>query len=364
MLPLYGNSISKADLDPASDRIPVLDVSQIADAKHRDMTVKDAVEKVGDTRYRFQGTAVPWTDLSGIPGSFTPSAHTHTWSEVTGKPSAFPPDSHTHAASEINSGTFPAARFAGTATNGFALLLVGGVPTWQQQQLATRATNLSLVFTMGSDEVLTGVDPNADRLLWWNNTTKRFEHLVVGANLSITAGVLNASGGTGDPGTGTGGDPILTFRASQLIPATTNGAGVDSLENTWNRDFLTFPVSANRFAELELAWPSGWTSYQYRVIWRSTATSGNTIFTSDARCFADSTSESAATGTAVNITDASSGTGQQVMVSDWSTNVTPAGTVADGQPTQIRIGRLGLSETSPVLNQTVWVQMIQLRKGT
>lgn len=223
----------------------------------------------------------------------------------------------------------------------------------------TRASNISVVLSMGSDEVLTAVDPGGDRLLFWNDTTNQWEYLSIGANLSISSGALNAAGGSG-----TGGDPILTFRASQLIPATTNGAGVDSLENTWNRDFLTFPVSANRFAELELGWPSGWTSYQYRVIWRSTATSGNTIFTSDARCFADSTSESAATGTAVNVTDSSSGTAQQVMVSDWSASVTPAGTVADGQPTQIRIGRLGLSETSPVLNQTVWVQMIQLRKGT
>ncbi len=39
--------------------------------------------------------------------------------------------SHTHAASAITSGTFPVARFAGTATNSYVLTVVAGVPTWQ-----------------------------------------------------------------------------------------------------------------------------------------------------------------------------------------------------------------------------------------
>jgi hypothetical protein len=164
----------------------------------------------------------------------------------------------------------------------------------------------------------------------------------------------------GGAGGGGGGDPIQTYRASQLIPATTNGAGVDSLENGWNRDFLTFPLSANRYAELEIGWPTGWAGYQYRVVWRSTGTTGNVLFRSEARCFADSSAETGAAGTAVDVTDSASGTAQQVMVSDWSATVTPGGSVVDGAPTQIRIGRIGLSETTP-LSQTVWVQMIQLR---
>jgi hypothetical protein len=358
-LPLYGDPISKADLNPATDRIPVLDVSQIGDAKHKDIAIQDAVEKVGDTRYRAVGSLVAWSDLTGVPSTFPPSSHGHPWGDLTGVPSSFPPSSHNHSAGEITSGTFGAARFSGTATNGFALIIVGGVPTWQQLQAATRATNLSQVFTMGSDEVLTAVDPGADRLLWWNNATKRFEYLVIGTNLSISGGQLNAAGGTTGSTPG-GGDPIQTYRASQLIPATTNGAGVDSLENGWNRDYLTFPLSANRYAELEIGWPTGWIGYQYRVVWRSTGTTGNVLFRSEARCFADSSAETGAAGTAVDVTDSASGTAQQVMVSDWSATVTPGGSIADGAPTQIRIGRIGLSETSP-LSQTVWVQMIQLR---
>jgi hypothetical protein len=206
-----------------------------------------------------------------------------------------------------------------------------------------------------------------------NNTTT--PAITVATFGTSNSGVVPSSGGgntnflradgqwaapPGGGGGGGGGDPIQTYRASQLIPATTNGAGVDSLETGWNRDFLTFPLSANRYAELEIGWPTGWVGYQYRVIWRSTGTTGNVLFTSEARCFADSSAENGAAGTSVNVTDSASGTAQQVMVSDWSATVTPGGSVADGAPTQIRIGRLGMSETTP-LSQTVWVQMIQLR---
>jgi len=38
--------------------------------------------------------------------------------------------SHTHSADQITTGTFPAARFAGTATDTYVLALVAGVPTW------------------------------------------------------------------------------------------------------------------------------------------------------------------------------------------------------------------------------------------
>jgi hypothetical protein len=38
-------------------------------------------------------------------------------------------------------------------------------------------------------------DPGADRLVWFNNTTNAYEYLTIGTGLSVTTGVLNASGG-------------------------------------------------------------------------------------------------------------------------------------------------------------------------
>lgn len=45
-----------------------------------------------------------WSNISGKPTTFAPSAHTHDWSEVTGKPSTFAPSAHTHAPGDITSG--------------------------------------------------------------------------------------------------------------------------------------------------------------------------------------------------------------------------------------------------------------------
>jgi microcystin-dependent protein len=59
-----------------------------------------------------------WSEVTGKPGTFTPSSHTHAWSdvtgepsyttrwpswgEVTGKPSTFAPSSHTHGSGDID----------------------------------------------------------------------------------------------------------------------------------------------------------------------------------------------------------------------------------------------------------------------
>lgn len=37
-----------------------------------------------------------YSDLTGIPAQFTPSAHEHTWGQVTGKPTTYPATTHVH----------------------------------------------------------------------------------------------------------------------------------------------------------------------------------------------------------------------------------------------------------------------------
>ena len=39
---------------------------------------------------------ISWNDIAGKPGSFNPSAHTHSWDSITGKPSSFTPSAHNH----------------------------------------------------------------------------------------------------------------------------------------------------------------------------------------------------------------------------------------------------------------------------
>jgi hypothetical protein len=58
-------------------------------------------------------------------------------------------------ASKITSGTFGSARFAGTATDGFALTLVGGVPTWSDNStyLESLGAGASLLTTVDANTV-------------------------------------------------------------------------------------------------------------------------------------------------------------------------------------------------------------------
>jgi len=47
------------------------------------------------------------------------------------------------------------------------------------------------------DQIAALTDPNADKILYWNNTTNQFEWLTVGSGLSISGGSITASGGGG-----------------------------------------------------------------------------------------------------------------------------------------------------------------------
>jgi hypothetical protein len=196
--------------------------------------------------------------------------------------------------------------------------------------------------------------------------------LVAGTNISVTGTGTGATRqlvlASSAAGSSSGGDLILTFRASQLIPATTNGAGVDSQETTTggavNRDYLTFPAGVNRYAWLELAVPTGWNSgFEYRAIWRTAAVSGTVQWEAAARAYSDGNDETGAVGSGVLVGDAAIGYGSATMISDWSTAVPVSGAVLDGLPMMIRIGRLGAS-TAPLdnLSNTAFLHMIQIRK--
>lgn len=72
-----------------------------------------------------------WSNLTGVPAAFPPSAHGHVWAdlsgvpatasrwptfaEVTDKPATYPPSGHNHAAGDITSGTFADARISASS---------------------------------------------------------------------------------------------------------------------------------------------------------------------------------------------------------------------------------------------------------
>ena len=42
-----------------------------------------------------------WSEVTGKPSTFAPSAHTHDWDDISGKPSTFAPSSHTHTWAQV-----------------------------------------------------------------------------------------------------------------------------------------------------------------------------------------------------------------------------------------------------------------------
>jgi hypothetical protein len=57
-------------------------------------------------------------------------------------------------------------------------------------------------------------DPNADRLLFWDDSAGAYTHLTLGTNLSITGTTIDAAGGSGSPG---GSDRQIQFNNSSAF---------------------------------------------------------------------------------------------------------------------------------------------------
>jgi len=54
---------------------------------------------------------IDWSKVTGKPGTFAPSSHSHAWGDITGKPSSFTPSSHTHPWSQVTSAPATATRW-------------------------------------------------------------------------------------------------------------------------------------------------------------------------------------------------------------------------------------------------------------
>lgn len=121
---------------------------------------------------------------------------------------------------------------AATLTNATGLPLSTGVTG--QLPLANGGTGANLV------------DPNADRLMFWDDSAGNVDWLTLGTNLSITGTTLNASGGGGG-GTPGGSDTQLQYNNAGafggITGATTNGTSVTLTSPTFVTPVLGTPSS-------------------------------------------------------------------------------------------------------------------------
>lgn len=127
--------------------------------------------------------------------------------------------------------------------------------------------------------------------------------------------------------------------ASEFIPRTTSGCGVDSTQlNTINLDWLTFDAATQEYAQVWFNWPDGWNTAKTTIYWQASAASGSAVWGVGMRSFADGDSLSTTVSGHKEVTDAvgSSGTMRQTTA---ITGITPNGTISGGNRTVIELYR-------------------------
>lgn len=134
------------------------------------------------------------------------------------------------------------------------------------------------------------VDPNADRLLFWDDSAGTFAHLTLGTNLSITGTTINATGGGGGISTGASnpGSPStndLFYRTDLSLFIVYDGTRwLTTNEYTLSHqiDNLAFPITATQGAVPRWPVPSDYGIYLTRYIQTSfvqTTNSGTSYWT-------------------------------------------------------------------------------------
>lgn len=141
---------------------------------------------------------------------------------------------------------------------------------------------------------------------------------------------------------GTGRTIEVPIPAGAMIPRTTSGAAEADAETTTNKVMsrvLDFDAATEEYAQIGFRAPPMWNegTIRWRYVWTATNT-GNVIFGLRAQAQANDDARDTAFGTAQEVTDGVTATGD-VMISDWSSAITVAGSPAAGEWLDLEIYR-------------------------
>jgi hypothetical protein len=228
----------------------------------------------------------------------------------------------------------------GSGTGSFATTIASGVVS--NAKLANVATSTikgRVTAGTGSPEDLTGTQ--ATTLL--DAFTSSLKGLAP-ASGGGTSNFLRADGTWAAPaGGGGGGSTNLWIAASQWIPRTTTGVGVDSTETTTNRqnfDQLLFDAATDEFAQALVVMPSNYNAGTVtgRFYWTASSGSGAVVWGLQGLAYSDDDALDTATGTAQTVTDTLLAA-NDMMISGATSAVTIGGTPGANKAVQFQIYR-------------------------
>lgn len=159
-----------------------------------------------------------------------------------------------------------------------------------------------------------------------------------------TTNFLRADGTWSAPaGGGGGGATNIWIPASEWIPRTTNGCGINSLESTTNRvnyDVLEFDPAAVEYAQAMVVLPNNWNAgtVTAKFHWTAASGSGDVVWQLSGRAYANDDAIDQATGTAQSSTDTLTAA-NDLDISPATSAITLAGTAANGNPVVFQLSR-------------------------
>jgi hypothetical protein len=197
---------------------------------------------------------------------------------------------------------------------------------------AVGTTLADILSVSGSD--LVADDLASDKLYGWDDSAGKAIGFVIGSGLSVSGDTISVAGG---------GATNLWIPASAWIPKTTAGCGVDSRETTTNDqnfDELLFDAGSDEFADALVVMPSNYNNgtVTARFYWTAASGSGDVIWGIQGRAFANDDALDTAAGTAQTVTDTLIAANDMHVTSATSA-VTIGGTPAANTPIQFSIYR-------------------------
>jgi hypothetical protein len=263
-------------------------------------------------------TDIPTTagDVGAVAaGAITTSGLTQATARILGRTS-----SSTGAVEEIQIGSGLSLSAGELSATGAGVTAVG-------------ASTADVLSVSGSD--LVADDPNADRIVFFDDSEGKLRYLEAGSGLSISGTTMTV--------TATGGATNLWIPASAWIPRTTTGCGVDSRETSTNKqnfDELLFDAGTDEFAQALVIMPSNYnnSTITARFYWTAASGSGDVIWGLQGRAFANDDALDTAHGTAQTATDTLLAA-DDMHVSAATSAVTIGGTPAANTPIQLQVYR-------------------------